>query len=232
MLLLAADTSGKQGSIALAECGAGESCVVLETVPLAGGAFSAQLVPQIALLLEKHRHTKNELDAFAVASGPGSFTGLRVGLAAIKALGEALQKPIAAVSVLEAIAWSGKSRGRILAALDAGRGDVYVGDYELHPAIRLHSDRLLSWEEFLAEAESAGEIQKTIVTPNAVLAEALRAASEMTQSAVEQIDYPGSGVIAHLGWQHLQRGETVRPEDLDANYIRRSDAEIFSKPAS
>jgi tRNA threonylcarbamoyladenosine biosynthesis protein TsaB len=232
MFLLAADTSGKQGSIALAECGAGESCVVLETVPLAGGAFSAQLVAQIALLLEKHRHTKNDLDAFAVASGPGSFTGLRVGLAAVKALGEALQKPIAAVSVLEAIAWSGKSRGRILAALDAGRGDVYVGDYELHPAIRLHSDRLLSREEFLAEAESAGEIQKTIVTPNAVLAEALRAASEMTQSAVEQIDYPGSGVIARLGWQHLQRGETVRPEDLDANYIRRSDAEIFSKPAS
>ena len=234
MLLLAADTSGKQGSIALAQCdaSAGESCVILETVPLAGGAFSAQLVPQIALLLEKHRRTKNDLDAFAVASGPGSFTGLRVGLAAIKALAEALQKPIAAVSVLEAVACSGKSRGRILAALDAGRGDVYVGDYELHPHIRMHSERLLSREEFLAEAESAAQSQMTILTPNAVLAEALRAANATIRSAVEQIEYPGSAVIARLGWQHLQRGETVRPEDLDANYIRRSDAEIFSKPAS
>ncbi len=231
MLLLAADTSGKQGSIALAECGDAESCVVLETVPLAGGAFSAQLVPQIALLLETHRRTKNDLDAFAVASGPGSFTGLRVGLAAIKALAEALQKPIAAVSVLEAVAWSGKSRGRILAALDAGRGDVYVGDYELHPHIRLHSERLLSREEFLAEAESAAQNQKTIVTPSVVLTEALRAAKSSAQSAVEQIEYPGSAAIAHLGWQHLQRGETIRPEDLEANYIRRSDAEIFSKPA-
>jgi tRNA A37 threonylcarbamoyladenosine modification protein TsaB len=96
----------------------------------------------------------------------------------------------------------------------------------------MHSERLLSREEFLAEAESAAQSQMTIVTPNAVLADALRAANATTQSAVEQIEYPGSAVIARLGWQHLQRGETVRPEDLDANYIRRSDAEIFSKPAS
>ena len=234
MLLLAADTSGKQGSIALAECDANsvESCVVLETAPLSGGAFSAQLVPQIALLLEKHKYTKNDLGAFAVASGPGSFTGLRVGLAAIKALSEALQKPIAAVSVLEAVAWSGKSRGRVLAALDAGRGDVYVGDYELRPHVRMHSERLLSREEFRVEAESAAQSQKTIVTPNSILVEALRAANGATQSAVELIEYPASSVIADLGCQHLQRGETVRPEDLDANYIRRSDAEIFSKPAS
>jgi len=72
-------------------------------VPLAGGAFSAQLVPQIAALLEKHGYSKHDLGAFAVASGPGSFTGLRVGLAAIKALAEALQKLIAAVSLLEAV---------------------------------------------------------------------------------------------------------------------------------
>ena len=80
---------------------------VLEVVPLTGGAFSAQLVPQIAALLEKHGHSKSDLGAFAVASGPGSFTGLRVGLAAIKALAEALQKPIAAISLLEAVACGG-----------------------------------------------------------------------------------------------------------------------------
>jgi hypothetical protein len=49
---------------------------------------------------------------------------------------------------------------------------------------------------------------------------------------VKQIEHPNAGVIAKLGWEHLQRGETVGPEELDANYIRRSDAEIFSKPAS
>ena len=106
MLLLATDTSGKFGSIALAQCGPGETCGVLEVVPLEGGTFSAQLVPQIAALLSKHGFSKQNLDVFAVTSGPGSFTGLRVGLAAIKALAEILGKPIVAVSLLEAVAAS------------------------------------------------------------------------------------------------------------------------------
>ena len=237
MLILAADTSGKQGSIALARCGAGENCAgveIVEVVPLAGGAFSAQLVPQIAAVLEKHGYGKSDLGAFAVASGPGSFTGLRVGLAAIKALAEALRKPIAAVSLLEAAAWSvnlrGAARGRVLAALDAGRGDVYVGDYELDPQMHMHSERLLSREEFVAEAKGAEASGKAVVTPDAVLAETVRAAGIAAGIHVELIEYPNSGVIARLGWEHLQRGQTVRPEELEANYIRRSDAEIFSQP--
>jgi len=199
-------------------------------VPLAGGAFSAQLVPHIAALLETHGHGKNDLGAFAVVNGPGSFTGLRVGLAAVKALAEALHKPITAISLLEAVAWSGTRRGRVLAALDAGRGDVYVGDYELDPHAHMHGDRhshrhsesLLGRKDFLAAAE-----KMWVVTPDVMLAEALRAAG----TRVEQIEYPNSAVIARLGWEHLQRGDMVRPEDLEANYIRHSDAEIFSKPA-
>jgi tRNA threonylcarbamoyladenosine biosynthesis protein TsaB len=225
MLLLAADTSGKQGSVALAECGAGESCATIEVLQLTGGAFSAELVPRIAGLLKKHGYSKSDLGAFAVASGPGSFTGLRVGLAAIKALAEALEKPIVAVSLLEAIAASGTARGRVFAAFDAGRGDVYVGDYELNPQIRMLGERLLSRQAFLAEANG-----RLVVTPDAGLAEMARASAPGVQ--VEKIDHPDSGVIARLGWQHLGRGETVPPEELDANYIRHSDAEIFSKPAS
>jgi tRNA threonylcarbamoyladenosine biosynthesis protein TsaB len=233
MLLLATDTSGKNGSIALARATPGQSDVeIVEVVPLAGGAFSAQLVPQIAALLDKYGYSKRDLAAFAVASGPGSFTGLRVGLAAIKALAEALRKPIAAVSLLEAAACSAVAHGRVLAALDAGRRDVYVGDYELDPhahvQVRTHSERLLSREEFLAEARDAEAMRKTVVTPDAVLAEAVRAAGVQ----VERIPYPNGGVIARLGWEHFRRGQTVRPEELEANYIRHSDAEIFSKPAS
>src|SRR3989442_880873 len=89
---------------------------VIETVPLAGGTFSAQLVPQIAALLSKHGFKKEDIGAFAVVSGPGSFTGLRVGLAAIKALAEVLGKPIAAVSLLEAVSVAGQSHGRVMAA--------------------------------------------------------------------------------------------------------------------
>jgi tRNA threonylcarbamoyladenosine biosynthesis protein TsaB len=241
MLILAADTSGKQGSIALAQCGAGENCAIdiIEVVPLTGGAFSAELVPRIAALLEKHGYSKNDLEAFAVASGPGSFTGLRVGLAAIKALAEALRKPIVAVSLLEAVACSGATRGRVLTGLDAGRGDVYAGDYDLGPQIGaqalMRSERLLSREEFVAEVMSAkAELGKSkleaVITPDAALAEAVQSVGRSAELRVELIEYPNSGVIARLGWEHLQRGETIAPEELEANYIRHSDAEIFSKP--
>src|SRR4029434_4231552 len=133
MILLAADTSGKHGSIALARVradpnGSPDALEILEIVPLAGGTFSAQLVPQIATLLSKHGLQVRDMGAFAAASGPGSFTGLRVGLAAIKALAEVLQKPIAAVSLLEVVARSANLHGTVLAALDAGRGEVYVGE--------------------------------------------------------------------------------------------------------
>jgi tRNA threonylcarbamoyladenosine biosynthesis protein TsaB len=242
MLLLAVDTSGKNGSLALARVEPGQGgreISVLEVVPLAGGAFSAQLVPKIAALLKRCGHNKSDLGGFAVVSGPGSFTGLRVGLAAIKALAEVLQQPIAAISLLEAVACSGatlsSTHERVLAALDAGRGDVYVGDYELDPAAglrnRMHSERLLSREEFLAEASRTlsdfpQSKPKTVVTPDPILAESVRAVG----MRADLIDYPSSAVIAQLGWDHLQHGETVRPEELEANYIRRSDAEIFSKP--
>src|SRR3954468_21809245 len=104
MLLLAVDTSGRNGSIALARCVAPDVCKVLEVAALEGGTFSAQLVPQIASLLSVHHVTKDDLDAFVVVSGPGSFTGLRVGLAVIKALGEILAKPIVPVSFLDVVA--------------------------------------------------------------------------------------------------------------------------------
>jgi tRNA threonylcarbamoyladenosine biosynthesis protein TsaB len=219
MLLLATDTSGKHGSIALAECS--DECRVLEVVSLTGGTFSAQLVPQIAALLAKHRFSKGDIDAFAVVSGPGSFTGLRVGLAAIKALAEVLQKPIAAVSLLEAVAEMSHSRGKIVAVLDAGRNEVYVGEYEIMDCeAEVISERLIPREQCFG---SAGD--STIVTPDENLAQAVRS----KRLRVEQVEYPRSDTIARLGWAKIQAGRTVSPEELEANYIRRSDAEIFAR---
>jgi tRNA threonylcarbamoyladenosine biosynthesis protein TsaB len=222
MLLLAVDTSGKNGSLALARVATGgHSLEIVEEVALTGGTFSAQLVPQTAALLEKHGYGKGDLAGFAVVSGPGSFTGLRVGLAAIKALAEILRKPIAAVSLLEVVARSGGGQGRVFSVLDAGRGELYVGDYELGPPARMHSERLLGREEFFGE--SKGQL---VVTPDANIADSARGAG----SRVEEVGYPRSAEIARLGWERIQQGETILPEDLEANYIRRSDAEIFSKP--
>src|ERR1700680_1563952 len=133
MLLLVTDTSGKQGSVVLARADERDrnDVKVIEVAFLAGGMFSAQLVPQIAALLAKHRLSKADIDAFIVVSGPGSFTGLRVGLAAIKALAEILKKPIVPVSLLEVVAIAGRAQGKIAAVLDAGRGDLYLGAYEI-----------------------------------------------------------------------------------------------------
>ena len=219
MLLLAIDTSGKHGSIALARCGPGDACDVLEVVPLVGGTFSAQLVPQIAELLKKHGFTKHDLGGLAAASGPGSFTGLRVGLAAIKALAEALEKPIATVSLLKAVAVAGKRESKLYAALDAGRGEIYVGEYE-RGQLTAFGERLMTREEFLASCRDW-----MVVSPDPPIAEA---AQKVGADSIV-IQRPRSDAIARLGWKRLQAEQTVAPEELEANYIRRSDAEIFSK---
>jgi tRNA threonylcarbamoyladenosine biosynthesis protein TsaB len=224
MLFLVIDTSGRQGSVALVRAGdvSQNEVHLIESVALEGGTFSAQLVPQIADLLAKHGFGKPDLDAFIVISGPGSFTGLRVGLAVIKALSEILQKPIVAVSLLEVIAVACGRQGRILAVLDAGRDDAYVGEYEIGAAgTHCIGEQLLPRSELLAKARGI-----TIATPHAALAKKL----QESNLAVDLIAFPDAATIACLGWKKLQAGETVSPEQLEANYIRRSDAEIFGKP--
>jgi tRNA threonylcarbamoyladenosine biosynthesis protein TsaB len=221
MLLLAVDTSGKHGSIALARCGPDDACEVIEVSPLSGGTFSAELVPQIAALLDKHGFGKADIGAFAVVSGPGSFTGLRIGLAVIKALAEVLAKPIAVVSLLDALANAGQARGRVMAALDGGRNEVFVGEYEVgSEGTQLIRERLFARDEWWESA-----IDAVIVTPDNNLAEAARAKG----LRVVEVERPRSDLIAKLGWRKIVRGETVSAEALEANYTGRSEAELFVK---
>jgi tRNA threonylcarbamoyladenosine biosynthesis protein TsaB len=225
MIFLVTDTSGRDGCVALARAaGDSDHVEVIESVPLAGGNFSAQLVPQISGLLEKHGFGKSDIGAFVVVSGPGSFTGLRVGLAAIKALAEVLAKPIVAVSLLEVIALASGCRGRMLSVMDGGRGQVYAGEYESNDGTtRLVWERLLSKAEFVESARGM-----TVATSDSVLA---KFAGEAGLS-VHEISAVNAEMIAQLGFRKLRAGEIVAPDKLDANYIRRSDAEIFSKTSS
>jgi tRNA threonylcarbamoyladenosine biosynthesis protein TsaB len=225
MLVLSIDTSGKLGSIALARAGErsgdGADVEIIEIAPLIGGTFSAQLIPQISDLLSSNGFMKTAIGAFAVVSGPGSFTGLRIGLAAVKALGEVLAKPIAAVSLLEVCVFTSGAQGKVMAALDAGRSDVYVGEYEVPGnADQPPREHMLSRSEFLAQAKGW-----TVVTPEAILAEEARAAglSVSTLGPIYAAD------VARLGWRKIQSGETVGPEQLEANYIRRTDAEMLER---
>jgi len=221
MLLLVTDTSGKHGSVALARAAEGakpNEVDLIEETPLVGGTFSAQLVPQIAALLARHGFSKTDIDAFVVISGPGSFTGLRVGLAAIKALAEILRKPIVPVSLLEVVAIASGAQGKVVAALDAGRGEFYTGEYEVAGGnARLLRERLLANDEFQSTAKGM-----VVATPDETLARNLR-------DGAIQVPLPGAHMIARLGWRKLQAGKTVTSEQLEANYIRRSDAEIFAK---
>jgi tRNA threonylcarbamoyladenosine biosynthesis protein TsaB len=216
MLILGVDTSGKNGSIALVRFD-GESSQTLEVVPLEGGTFSAQLVPQISELLAKHNFSKRDIDAFAIVSGPGSFTGLRVGLAAIKALAEVLHKPIAAVSLLEVLLRASGLDGNLISVLDAGRGEVFARtcDAENHTV----SEELLALAELQARAGAT-----RVVTVDQKLADLLMAQG----ASVTIIPQPHADAVAGLGYQMVQSDETVTPETLDATYIRRSDAEIVA----
>lgn len=219
MLILAIDTSWKQGSVALAR-GDARSFELVEMTPVAGGTFSAQLIPEISALLARHNLKKEEVEGFGAASGPGSFTGLRVGLAAVKALAEVLKKPVAAVSVLEALAAASDATGRVIALLDAGRGEAYVGEYQLGDGVSTKvRESLFSQDELPALVADSGKV--AVVTPDEAIAELL---------AARRVARPQSDSIARLALRKILAGETVAPEELDANYIRRSDAEIFSRP--
>jgi tRNA threonylcarbamoyladenosine biosynthesis protein TsaB len=232
MLILAIDTSGQSGGITLAEADAG-SFRVIESAAIAGGTFSAQLIPTLAALLKQHGYGVKDLGGFAAASGPGSFTGLRVGLSAIKGLAETLHKPIATVSVLEALASLADREGKIAAAIDAGRKEIFLGVFQKDGDAAANKsganglvkqrEELLTQQDFLATLGT--ERPAVIITSDAGIAE-LTAASH---SAVVVVTSPGSEVIARIGARKLLAGETVSVGALDANYLRRSDAEIFFK---
>lgn len=226
MLLLVTDTSGREGTVSLAQAGnagAGDEVRVIDSVPLAGGTFSAQLVPQIADLLAKHNFQKSDIDAFVLVSGPGSFTGLRVGLAAIKAFAEILQKPIVAVSLLEVLALAAGRDTLVASAIDAGRGEVYFGHYEISGSkAHLVEERVVAKEKLQELAHGL-----VLVTADAKL----EARGRESGLSVVEVEGVTPEMIAGLGWSKLQAGEKTSPELLDANYVRRSD-EIFAKPVS
>jgi tRNA threonylcarbamoyladenosine biosynthesis protein TsaB len=159
-----------------------------------------------------------------------------VGLSAIKGLAETLRKPIATVSVLEALASLADGGGKIATAIDAGRKEVFLGLYEKQPGssaqqsakdfdhtLLMLREELLSQQNFLTALQA--EKPACVITSDAALAEL----AGTSHSGVVVVTPPGSEVIARIGARKLLNGETVSVEALDANYLRRSDAEIFFK---
>src|SRR5208283_2210714 len=212
-------TSGRKGSIALCR-GDSDSFEVLQVIALEGGTYSAQLMPRIAEALQQNKLQKAQVGGFVVVSGPGSFTGLRVGLATVKGLCEVLQKPLATVSMLEAVVLThGRVGQTVSALLDAGRGEVYVGEY------RVSADHAEAIREYIAKLEAleSARAHWGMLTPDDKIAQAL-------QPNVKLVTPVHADQIGLIGIRKLLAGEAADPATIDVNYIRRSDAEIFSSP--
>jgi tRNA threonylcarbamoyladenosine biosynthesis protein TsaB len=224
MLVIAIDTSGRKGSVALCR-GDANSFEALQLTSLEGGTYSAQLMPVISRALADHHLDKTAVDGFVVVSGPGSFTGLRVGLATVKGLCEVLHKPLATVSMLEALALTHGRRGEnVTAVLDAGRGEVYAGEYQVSVAsASLLREYILKLDAFV---EAANTLKGNFLTPDANIAGSL-ATSKMQADLVDRLQ---ADTIGRIGLNKLLSGDLADPATVDVNYIRRSDAEIFSAP--
>jgi tRNA A37 threonylcarbamoyladenosine modification protein TsaB len=142
----------------------------------------------------------------------------------VKALAEILKKPIVAVSLLEVVATGSRVRGKVVVALDGGRGEVFFAAYEIPgDSVKRLREELLSKADFLSAAHGS-----TVATSDAALAAAARDAG-LSVAAVEPVS---AEMIARFGWKKLQAGETVSPEQLEANYMRRSDAEMLVNKSS
>lgn len=240
MLILGVDTSGRNGSLAIVRYGKplpekggaidATAFETLEFVALAGGSYSADLVPALNKALDRCNIALANIDLFAVASGPGSFTGLRVGLATVKGLAEAMQKPVVAVSVLEAVVLGSGRKGRVIAALDAQRNEVFMGEYVASERngrleLELVTETLATVGDYTTWLSARVPVPVTL-TPDGALAKRISESG----SPAEEVMRPGGDAYARIGLKRFVAGQTNAVDTLDANYIRRSDAEIFSSP--
>jgi tRNA threonylcarbamoyladenosine biosynthesis protein TsaB len=236
MLILAIDTSTRTGSIAFLR----DNRVLDQISEYEETAYSTRLFRDLELLQSRAQFRMDQIDVFAVASGPGSFTGLRVGLTAVKAWAEVHAKPIAAVSGLEAIAAQSKALERdssrneatILSPfLDARRGQFFGSSYRHRPGIpsRLEligEESILSAEEFLESArENSLSGQPLLISPTPDVLSANLVEQVLPGARIETVSGILAPVIGRLGFERAKRGDLVDALRLDANYVRRSDAE-------
>lgn len=194
--VLALDTTGEVGSLALVE----DEQVVEEVEMESADGFAHVLFGEIEKMLERRGLRIEEIDLFAAGSGPGSFTGVRVGLTAVKGLAEATGRRAAAVSNLRAVASLG--RGVLRGAwIDARRGEIYGGVY--NDALELMGDEVvMARERWIAMLPAGAEI-------------------------VERGTRPLAGAVGRIAAIDPELARD--PAEVEANYVRRSDAELLWK---
>jgi tRNA threonylcarbamoyladenosine biosynthesis protein TsaB len=198
----------------------GESVEILGQTELEGRSYSATLLAAIAELLERNAVKPRELAGIVVVNGPGSFTGVRVGLGTVKGLAEGAQLPVKAVSRLEVLAAKAGTRS---AALDAHRHEVFlrVSGTGLEP------------REMLAGAAELAEFDP-VAARIALCDEAAQTLLKAAWPAAELVwtEPPTAADALRLCAPRLAAGEHADVAALDGHYLRRSDAEIFGEAAA
>ncbi|MGA8145642.1 MAG: tRNA (adenosine(37)-N6)-threonylcarbamoyltransferase complex dimerization subunit type 1 TsaB [Candidatus Acidiferrales bacterium] len=236
MLILALDTSSPSGSLAVLH----DEKVIGVVSTTTGEVYSSRMFRELEFLLGELALKMEQVELFAVAAGPGSFTGLRVGLTAVKAWAEVYGKPIAAVSALKAVAVQARSGvPLIVPVLDARRGQVYFGLYRRAASGADDGRLVLDGEEYVmtpgeffeAVRARAGGADFAVVTPAPEIFTGPAAADEIAalKTRVETASAVLAPFIGQLGFRCAQRGELADPLTLDANYVRRTDAELHWK---
>lgn len=216
-MILALDTTSEFGSLALMR-----SPDVVDEMPLhSPDGFAHVLYEHLARLLDRNDVRLADVQCFAAAAGPGSFTGVRVGLAAAKGLAEARGRPAIAVSNLRALASFGSASLRAV-VMDARRGEVYAAVYnnQLEVVMSETVSPLPAWLSALPSGKL--EFIATDFAPFRAVLSGLAAAQVTAPRAL-------AGAIARIAWREWQEGRARDPAALDANYVRRSDAELFWK---
>ena len=233
MLILALDTCDARGSIALLD----DRRVVAEISHPADEEYSSWLLPAVDRLLASHHVSHSDLAGYAVASGPGSFTGVRVGLTTVKAWSEVYSKPIVPVSRLAVLAAKAPEQGAFVAAfIDAQRKQVFGALYRREgEALRaMEEERVIDPNEFflLAAHEATESLAWASLDPVILTGTSFWQERQRMGEQVIAVEPPLAAAIGLVGRDHFGKSNAVDALTLDANYVRRSDAEIFGKKAA
>lgn len=226
VLILSLDTSSPSGSVAVLR----EQALIGVISTRGEENYSSRMFRHLEFLLNDLSLKLEQFDLFAVSAGPGSFTGLRVGLTAAKGWAEVYGKPVAGVSTLEAVAvQSCGATPIVVPVLDARRGQVYFGLYRSTDAgLALDGgEYVVTPDEFAAKlSEMAKGTAITIATPDAEVISLLALHLEPAAAPIEIVSSVLAPFIGRIGYAQALRGEVTDALALDANYVRRTDAEM------